>query len=57
MEEIEELEEDKWKHMPCSRTGRINIVKMPMLLKAIYRVNVTLIKIAMTCFTELEKKS
>ena len=34
-----EIEEDtrKWKELPCSRVGRINIVKMAILPKTIYR--------------------
>jgi hypothetical protein len=35
--EIEELR--RWKDLPCSWIGRINIVKMAILLKAIYRFN------------------
>ena len=37
--------------------GRINIVKMLMLSKAIYRLSATLIKIQMSLFTEVEKKN
>jgi hypothetical protein len=36
-----EIEEDlrRWKHLPCPWIGRIYIVKMAILLKAIYRFN------------------
>ena len=42
-----ETEEDtnKWKHIPCSKIGRINIIKMSILPKTIYRVNTIPIKI------------
>ena len=55
---MKEIKDDinRWRDIPCSWVGRINIVKMTTLLNTIYRFSVTPIKLPMAFFTELEQK-
>jgi hypothetical protein len=52
-----EIKEDyrRWKDLPCSWVGRINIVNVAILTKTSYIFNTIPIKILMIFITEIEK--